>query len=356
MQYRKSKIKPPKKKITSYDLEQESKDFLATKNLKNLATLMRMPIRKLKYIAEHPRYNQFYIPKPKGGKRLIQSPNRYLKKLHYTINLWLQGVYMQVRPICSYGFIMDTEDAQETQNIYTNAMQHVDSNWVLNVDIKDFFHAIKVQQIQKLFRGKPFHFTKNAAHYLALLLTYQGRLPMGASTSPILSNFVCIDLDNQLSGLAQVRGWRYTRYADDMTFSSQKEFTIDDITAIRELVTKGGFIINEKKLKLSPKREAPEVTGLVLLDKPDVSKSYLKGVREDIELFHRITSDRIIHRNIFSAKAIHQLRLSILGQLEFLRFVRGDYDKAYLKLKRKLEKGEEDVRLFSTAAFFDLFQ
>jgi len=330
----------PRKKRDAYQMKQDAKKLLVSRDLKQLATLLQLPIWKLKSIAERPKYYQFYVPKSNGGKRQIETPNRFLKNIQKEINYLLQGVYLQAMPPASYGFISDYADASEKRNIYTNALQHVGKEWVLNVDLKDFFHSINLEQLRKLFRAAPFNYTKKAAQYLALLTTFRGRLPMGTPTSPILSNLICIPLDHELSGLAQKYGWRYTRYADDMTFSGNHKFTIDDVEAIRGIIRKYGFIVNEKKVKIKSRAEKPEVTGLVLLDKPDLSESFIAGIKDDIKLFRLVTQERVVDRNLFSAKAIQQLEYSIIGQINFVKFVRGEGDKTYLKLRKKL-KGEE---------------
>ena len=140
----------PLKKKNAYQLTKQAQTLIQAKNLKQLAILFQIPIWKLKKIAENPKYFQFYIAKPNGGKRLIQTPNKFLKKLQKNISDDLQGVYFPITPPCSYGFIMDVEDATITKNIYTNALQHVHNEWIVNIDLKDFFHAIKKEKVEQL--------------------------------------------------------------------------------------------------------------------------------------------------------------------------------------------------------------
>ena len=92
--------------------------------------------------------------------------------------------------------------------------------YLLNVDLLDFFHAVKRDRIYDIFRSKPFNFKRNLPDILADLTTYQARLPMGTPTSPVLSNFACRELDRGLLLFSENMLWTYTRYADDMSFSS----------------------------------------------------------------------------------------------------------------------------------------
>lgn len=334
----------PKEKIDAYKLKKAAKDFVHARDLNRLSILLNVPMWKMKSLAERPKYYQFYVPKAGGGKRHIQTPNKYLKKLQKELNFYFQAVYAEHIPPAAYGFILNYEDVEEVRNIYTNALQHIGKQWVLNVDLKDFFHSIPAKKIELLLKAPPFQFSKKAAKYLSLLCCFRGRLPMGTPTSPVLSNFVCIPLDNALTGLAQKRGWRYTRYADDMTFSCNNKFTPDYLQQIRAIVAKHQFTVNEKKLKIVAAVDQPEVTGLVLLDKPDVSKKFIEGINADIKLFHQITKKRVLDRGFFSAKAIQSLEWSIKGQINFVKFVRGEEDKSYHKLRKKLKGVDEKIQ------------
>ncbi len=328
-----------KEKPTTYDLKEVAERFIEADNLKSLAGLLKIDLPLLKAIAFKPRYRQFYIPKPDGKKRLIETPVKSLKDIQKKLSYNLQAVYIGtgIIPPCSYGFILSTEDEDHTRDIYTNAKRHVGKKWVYGLDLKDFFHCIRINRVEHVLRQGPFHFTKNASRCLAQLVTFKGRLPMGASTSPVISNLVCVPLDRQLSALAESEGWTYTRFADDMTFSSDTRFDESATQKIKEIIKKHGFPINHKKERQHHEKEQPEITGLILVNgQPDISDNYIKRLKKDIDLFHALTSDHIIEKGIFPSKTMQLFRRSLLGQINFVGFVRGDDHKSFLKLRNRL--------------------
>lgn len=327
-----------KKELTSYDLEEIANRFLEADCVKGLSGLLKIKTEQLKSMAFKPQYRQFYIPKPNGKKRLIETPSKKLMLLQKKIAFNLQAVYRGMLPDSSYGFILSTADDEYPRDIYYNALKHKESEWVFNMDLKDFFHAIPAERIMKMFRKPPFHFTKNASRCLASLSTFKGRLPMGAATSPVLSNLICLWMDRDLEALAKERGWIYTRFADDMTFSGEEQLTAEDQQEIRAVLKRNGFRVNEKKVRQQQKSDMPEITGLILRNGlPDTSPGYVKSLKKDIDLFHGITTERMIKSGIFSSKTIEQFRKSIKGQIQFVGFVRGEDHKSYIKLKHRLE-------------------
>jgi RNA-directed DNA polymerase len=326
-----------KKQLTNYDLKELADRFLDADSLKGLAGLLRMKVDNLKSIAFKPQYRQFYIPKPNGKKRLIETPSAKLMQIQKRLAFHLQAVYRGKLPACSYGFILSTADDEEPRDIYTNAQRHIGQEWVFGLDLKDFFHAIPTDRIVTMLRKPPFHFTKNASRCIAQLSTFKGRLPMGAATSPVLSNLICLWLDHDLEKLAEEKAWVYTRFADDMTFSGKERFSEKDQGLIRDILHQNRFTINEKKVRQQSISEFPEITGLILKDgKPDTSPGYVKTLKQDIDLFHDLTTDRILERGIFPSKAIELFRRSIKGQIQFVGFVKGEDHKTFIKLKHRL--------------------
>lgn len=330
-----TKNKP--EKITSYQLKEQGKALIYLHDLKDLADWFKVDLPWLKKLAQTIPYKQFYIPKRDGKKRLIETPNKKLKRLQKRLAYSLQGAYEMVKPDCVYGFILSTADELETRNIYTNAQQHVQSKWVLGLDLKNFFHAISDRNVQDILRKPPFGFSKNATACLTKLVTFQKRLPMGAPTSPVLSNWYCLEMDHQLLKLSKKYQWTYTRFADDMTFSSQTKIKSTQLDEIQKIIQECGLVLNQEKIRICRTKDEPEITGLLLKEgKPDVSKNLLKNIEKDIALFHELTSMRILERSIFPSKLIYQFRQSIIGQISFVGFVRGKDHKTYWKLKNKL--------------------
>jgi RNA-directed DNA polymerase len=142
-----------------------------------------------------------------------------------------------------------------------NATIHIGQRVIVHADIENFFDSIDIGQVRKAFirLGCP----ETTASLLAKICTLKGILPQGASTSPIVSNLVCQDLDTDLSGFAIREGIRYSRYGDDMTFSGGFPA---DISAIRRIVEQHRFKLQESKTRRQWRGKSQYVTGLSVSD------------------------------------------------------------------------------------------
>lgn len=232
-------------------------------------------------------YNEFYIKRRKKIRK-IQQPEESLMEIQKIISKFLNAIYFDLiqkgEIKNSFGFIK-SYDNEINKSIVTNAVNHVRKEIVGNIDIKDFFITINVKMVESIFKKAPFNFNDELAYYLTYLLTWQGKLPVGAPTSPILSNFIMSELDKTLS---EIQNLTYSRYADDLTFSSNNltltEFKgkIEDIIKIIE---KQGFTINENKTSIKTKSEKQIVTGIIVNTKPNVDRRYIRTLRA---IFHSI--------------------------------------------------------------------
>ncbi|MCY7358589.1 MAG: reverse transcriptase family protein, partial [Rudanella sp.] len=167
------------------------------------------------------RYKSFSIPKKRGGKRTIHAPVVPLKVIQQCLNLMLQCVFTPHQ--AATGFVVG-------KSIADNARPHVGRPYVYNLDLTDFFPSVDFHRVKACLKLPPFNLTGNReplAFLIANLCCVQhpndpkrAFLPQGAPTSPIFSNVVCQQLDRRLTGLAKRFGATYTRYADDLTFSS----------------------------------------------------------------------------------------------------------------------------------------
>ncbi|WP_460264638.1 reverse transcriptase domain-containing protein [Clostridium sporogenes] len=139
------------------------------------------------------------------------------RKLAYILNL----VY-KVKP-SAYGFIQD-------RGIKDNAINHTKRKLLLNIDLKDFFSQVHFGRVRGMLMKKPYGINQEAATVIAQLVCFEGALPQGAPSSPIITNMICSPLDTQLIRLAKKYGLVYTRYADDITFSTNNQFPKEIIT------------------------------------------------------------------------------------------------------------------------------
>jgi hypothetical protein len=312
-------------------LDKKAAQFKALKHPGELASLLKADAALVNKLAQKPHYYQFTIPKPGGQKRIIHNPYPDLKNLQATLNLYLQCAYYQIMPPAAYGFIPKPTDERRPRNLYTNALQHQDALWVLNMDMKDYFHTVNSRHLTNIFRDI-FEFAEPLVNQLIGLCSCRGVLPMGASTSPVLSNLAALPLDLEMQGLSRVLDATYTRYVDDMTFGFDEEPTQIVVDEIKKRVERQGFRINDAKTRITHRDQGPEVTGLILQSpRPDVSESFLKKLKKDIKLLRKLTSPDVMERGIFHASVLDKLKQSIEGKLNFLGFIRGKKDVVYLE-------------------------
>ena len=159
------------------------------------------------------------------------------------------------------------------------AKRHIGQPIVLNIDVADFFPSIKISSIKKMFMQKPFSFNDELAHLLALLTCYKGKLPQGAPTSPILSNFFLLRADLKIERIMKKRELNYTRYADDITLSGFlfPQDKLPDI--VQEILTPFGLRLNEKKIRYQTFVGRQEVTGIKVNIKLNLDRRYIRRIR-----------------------------------------------------------------------------
>ena len=268
-------------------------------------------------------YHVFEIPKKRGGFRAIQAPDRELKTILRALNLALL-LYFEV-PAPVHGF-------SPGRSVVSGARQHVGKNYVFNIDLKDFFPSITARMVTESLRriGIPFQ----TARFVADLCTIPGGrsrglpdvLPQGAPTSPVLSNIVCARLDERISGLASSFGVTYTRYADDLSFSSQynvyKEGEIFR-ELLKKIIEEEGFTMNDAKTHLMKKGARQEVTGVVVNEKANIPRRWIKNLRAEI---HRMRKDGCTKEGW----------RSVQGKIHWIRQVRGYGDPKAMVLEKKL--------------------
>lgn len=198
----------------------------------------------------HPRrYHQFTIPKKSGGTRTISSPANELKNILSYLNLIFKAMYNPLP--CVNGFV-------EGRNIVDNARTHLNQHYVFNIDLKDFFTSIPQARVWGRLKAKPYCLKQPMANIIAGLCAmrqpnnsgdshYDYVLPQGAPTSPILTNMICERMDWKLSRLARKYHINYSRYADDMTFSSQHNVYQPEGSfrkELKDIIEGEGFYIN----------------------------------------------------------------------------------------------------------------
>lgn len=214
-------------------------------------------------------YTSYNIKKRSGGNRRITTPDKFLKRVQQEILFDILD-FIDIDKH-AMGFV-------KGRSIYTNAKKHLDSVCIVKLDLKDFFPSVKKEMIIKALDGKV-----SAPHAIAELVTVNDCLPQGAPTSPCISNIVCIELDKKLTNLAAKFHARYTRYADDITFSSKTNKQLDKIIPkTHSFVLRQGFDINYKKTQVMRRGSRQMVTGLVVNDAVNVPRTYARNLRAEI--------------------------------------------------------------------------
>ncbi len=265
--------------------EEIAREFSKLQTRQDVAKLLGIKDRSLRYFLYVLRpdylYREFSIPKRKGGSRKICTPDKRLKAIQRKLLRVLEQVY---RPKPSaYGFVSGRSNVMNAEN-------HDRHTFVFNIDLKDFFDQIHFGRVKGMFQSKPYELGEEAAMVLAQIACYQGKLPQGAPTSPIVTNMVCAPLDTQLIKLAKRHKLVYTRYADDITFSTHLKKMPEEVACMENgkwsvgselgrILEENSFTVNEDKIYLRDKSKRQEVTGLVVNQFVNVKREYLREVR-----------------------------------------------------------------------------
>lgn len=389
------------------------------------------------------RYTEFKIKKKSGEERSISAPVKGLKALQQTLAFIIQAVYEPHKAVT--GFVWN-------KSVVDNAKIHIRSNYIYNIDLKDFFPSIDQARVWKTLQLKPYNLTLNkiksfhtvinneidlatsrsdqsidkpgcidqnkpktaiafSKHKISnskneiiqpiqirvnsdgtgLILkatgtpskkeNHSGRLklasmiaaiccvemevarknqenkwervkrnvlPQGAPTSPVISNIVCQRLDYLLTAVANRFGLRYSRYADDLTFSSMHNVYQPDSEFLKEIhriISEQGYTIKLSKTRLQKRGYTQEVTGLIVNEKVNVSKQYIKEIRMWLYYWERYGYERASEFFVkkYVSEKVHikngkpDIAKVLAGKLNYLKMVKGGEDELYLKLKSRFD-------------------
>jgi RNA-directed DNA polymerase len=247
-----------------------------------LAEALGLSLSRLRWLAYHRdaatrvHYKRFVIPKRGGGERAIWAPMPRLK----AAQRWVLRNIAEKLPVhgAAHGFLTG-------RSVLSNAAAHTDARIILKMDVRDFFPTVTLSRVRGIFRKAGYR--EQVATLLALICTESPRevvqlegqtyyvslgprcLPQGAPTSPALTNTLCLRLDRRLAGLAARLGWRYTRYADDLTFSLPNSHQGEPRTGalmglVKRIVEAEGFTVHPGKTRVYRRGGRQQVTGLVV--------------------------------------------------------------------------------------------
>jgi RNA-directed DNA polymerase len=269
----------------------------AARSLPDFAKLLGFKPSAFSYIlyvlSDAKKYTQFDIPKRRGGVRRISAPTDRLKKLQSRLSSLLQDCMDELdgrrtsQKTVVHGF-------RRHHSIVSNAARHRNRNYVLNIDLKDFFGSIHFGRVRGYFiKNRDFALEPTIATMLAKIACHDNSLPQGSPCSPVISNLVARILDIRLAKLASRYKCRYTRYADDLTFSTNLP-SFPEVLAVqvegpahvwtvganlRRVIEGTGFSINDAKTRVQYRTNRQEVTGLVANKVVNAPIAYRRAVR-----------------------------------------------------------------------------
>lgn len=251
-------------------------------------------------------YSNFYLPKKKGGYRRISVPYPSLME----IQKWILTNILRIISVSKFA-----KAYVKGENIINNAKFHKGQKIILKLDIKDFFGSITFLHIYKVF--KTLGYSKSVSVLLAKLCLLNNKLPQGAPTSPALSNIVFVKLDGIISKYALSQNIRYTRYADDLTFSG--DFSPGPVIRfVRNVLNENQLSLNDAKTTVVRQNNRQVVTGIITnkkLNAPRTLRRELSKVAYYIEK-HGI-QNHIQHCTITEENYIEKL----LGRASFVKSV-----------------------------------
>lgn len=295
-----------------------------------------------------PDYLYFKIRKPKGGYREIEAPENHLKKVQRKLNEYLQYVYYTLKTDAAYGFIINPRH-KKAKNIVTNAARHLHHKYLLNIDFEDFFHQISTEKVIEIFSKLPFHFQKYTIKTLAKICTNKGRLPMGAPTSPVLSNFACIEMDQELEQWCLLNQITYSRFVDDLSFSSDSHITETYFENIKNITQKHHLYIDPEKTKWFDDTKPKIVTGLYISDKVDIPPDFYKELDADLLRLKHVNEVHYLTGALHKADALKNFKQQVMGKINFIAVVHGydhpHYTAFFQKYEQALQPPDEALTM-----------
>ncbi|HQR96476.1 MAG TPA: reverse transcriptase domain-containing protein [Thiotrichales bacterium] len=336
--------------------------FLKIITLSDLAesvSLSRSELLELIQRDEQELYRSFKLKKKRGGYRLLQAPEPALKNAQRRINRYLEAELTEDIHNKAHGFV-------KKRSIVSNAQNHVGKAWVLNFDLEDFFGSFTRSAVLNLFLQPPFSFDQPVAEQLTNLCTTKQGLPQGAPSSPILSNLLSNRLDQQLSDFARQHHLSYTRYADDISFSSNHSIPAGLLSkdpetsawklgaTITNMVKDCGFGINHRKTRLQTRHQRQEVTGLIVNEQLNVDRRYVRNLRAMIhayKVYGFLAAFKFVN-HYASKETEHKSPLAsflatIQGRISFVAMVKGNDHQVVIKLRQDFEQAKAERLKFT---------
>lgn len=223
-------------------------------------------------------WRTFAIKKASGKSRTITAPRVFLKTVQrFVLKLILEK--QAIHP-SAFGFAPG-------RGTVKHAEVHLKAPFVLTLDIADFFPSMTWIQVREIFVR--IGFPDTVPVLLADLCTRNKVFPQGAPTSPFLSNLIFLETDRALAEAAHSFDMRYSRYADDLTFSSDEKPSDEARLALESIIKSAGFKLQRSKTRLRGPSESRQVTGLQVNEKVQPPRYTRRVLRAK---FHNVSQGR----------------------------------------------------------------
>lgn len=314
------------------------KPFAHCQTKESLAARIGISIDQIDYFAHASSdklYNVFAIQKKNGNYRRIYNPIDGLKYAQLSLKEALIQYYK--KPSCVLGMEKGT-------SVVMNASKHVKKDYVVNFDIKDFYESIHIGRIIAMLK-KLTGLDKELSTVVAQLLTCNKVLPTGAPTSPLVADMIFYRADYMILKYIENKDIRYTRYADDITFSFKDKKYLDlffDNTstktinkAFESIFEKNGFKLNNEKIRIQTKNMHQEVTGIKVNNELNLSRRYYSNLRYQLRCANKYGLKNYLEKltgNASADKTIDKWKKKIEGKISYYGMVRGKDNSRYKHL------------------------
>ena len=334
--------------------------------LKDIAHILGVQPKTVSYLLyilpKAEKYHSFEIPKRNGGRRLINAPEPRLKMLQRRLATVLYGCVANAekdtpprRPL-AHGFA-------RSHSIFTNASVHKNRRYVLNLDLEDFFPSLNFGRVRGFFiKDKRFELNEKVATIIAQIACHNNELPQGSPCSPIISNLLGHLLDVRLARFAKKNKCTYSRYADDITFSTNlKNFSpalakpISEKPQYWELgsslikeIHNAGFKVNNDKTRMQLRGSRQETTGLIVNKKVNIKSEYYRKARA---ICHQLfsTGSYYISDPENNLESLNKIE-GILSHIHYIK------DRADMKIEKDKKKNSSAIRkLYKKFLFYKYF-
>ncbi len=328
--------------------------------LSHLAVRADVPYASLRKLVAHDpeAYRRFAVRKRAGGFRIIHVPEHHLLK----VQRWIAKHVLNRVPVHQRSHAFAPESS-----IVRCAARHCGAQWLIKLDVRGFFDSISELQVYRVFRS--LNYQSLIAFELARLCTFapasspryqlgnwrnwkeykieayshrgQGYLPQGAPTSPMLSNLVMRELDEILMKIGTKYGLYYTRYSDDMTFSTRstafsRARAKELIKDVRDRIMASGLRLNGGKTTIIPPGSRKVVLGLLVDgDAPALPREFRSLLRQHLYYLEKFKP--VAHARARNFDTVSGMRRHIRGLIDFAGMVDSAYASALLDRFNKIE-------------------